>query len=82
MFLESDNSEEDVEKKISWVLSRLLPHFIDPQSLGKAVQCNMNVNTQYADWGGDFPQSQSHDKSCNANICINSSQLCSVGVTE
>jgi hypothetical protein len=34
------------------LLSRQLPHFIEPQSLGKAVKCNMNVNT--ADWGGDF----------------------------
>ena len=32
-------------EKICWVLSRLISHFIDLQSLGKAVQCNINVNT-------------------------------------
>jgi hypothetical protein len=43
--LEPDHSEEYFGgKKSTCVLSRLIPHFIDPQPLGKAVQCNLNVN--------------------------------------
>ena len=68
--LESDNSEEGVGKIIYWVLSRRIPHFIDPQSLGKAVQCNMNVNTHNMLTGEVI--SQSRDKIYNANICVNS----------
>jgi hypothetical protein len=47
--------------KISFlVLSKLIPHFIDSQSLGKDVQCKMNVNTHNRLTGdGNFTQSQS-----------------------
>ena len=66
--LESDNSEEDVGKKISWVLSRPITHFIDPQSLGKAVQCNMNVNTHNRLTGEVI--SHSHSPAIRATMLI------------
>jgi hypothetical protein len=52
------------------MLSRLIPHLIDPQSLGKAVQCNMIVSTHNR-LTGQVISPQSKSLSYNANIYIN-----------
>jgi hypothetical protein len=75
---ESDNSEEDNGEKIAWVLSRLIPHFIDPQSLGKAVQCNMNVNTHNRMTGEVISHSHSPEIRAAMLIFVETLNSCAV----